>query len=116
MSHFAKVINNRVEAVIVAEQEVIDSGMFGDPNIWIKTSYNTKGGVHSQGGEPLRMNYANIGFAFDAVRDAFIPIKPYPSWVLDEQTCLWTSPIVHPNNGQQYVWDEVNKLWNLIVN
>ena len=93
MSHFAKINDqNIVEQVIVAEQDVIDSGLFGNPSSWVQTSYNTYGGVHANGGTPLRKNYAGIGFTYDSVRDAFIPPKPYNSWVLDENTCLWNPP------------------------
>ena len=93
MSHFAKVINNRVVQVIVAEQDVIDSGIFGDPGFFIQTSYNTRHGVHydpntgqPDGGVALRGNYAGIGYVYDAVNDVFYPTKPYPSWVLNTKT------------------------------
>lgn len=96
MAHFA-LINAQgiVEQVIVAEQDVIDSGLFGNPSSWVQTSYNTHGGVHANGGTPLRKNYAGIGFTYDSVRDAFIPPKPYNTWVLDEETCLWNPPQVN---------------------
>lgn len=96
MAHFA-LINAQgiVEQVIVAEQDVIDSGLFGNPSSWVQTSYNTHGGVHANGGTPFRKNYAGIGFTYDSVRDAFIPPKPYNTWVLDEETCLWNPPQVN---------------------
>jgi hypothetical protein len=88
MAHFAQIDeNNIVTQVIVAEQDFIDSGLV--EGTWIQTSYNTVGGVHTQGGEPLRKNYAGIGFTYDATRDAFIPPKPDGDWVLNEDTCLW---------------------------
>lgn len=90
MAHFAKVENGIVTQVIVAEQDVINSGMFGTG--WVQTSYNTRGGVHANGGTPLRKNYAGIGFTYDAQRDAFIPPRPSPAWTLDEATCLWVAP------------------------
>jgi len=71
---------------------------------WVKTSYNTLGGVHLLGGTPLRKNYASVGFSYDETRDAFIPPKPFDSWVLDEDTCLWVAPIPMPDGD--YVWDE----------
>lgn len=108
MAHFAKVENGIVTQVIVAEQDVIDSGLFGDD--WIQTSYNTYGGQHPEG-RPLRKNYAGIGFAYDAVRDAFIPPKPYTSWVLNEDTCLWDAPIPKPQDGKEYIWDEPLLSW-----
>ena len=86
MSHFAQVENGIVTQVIVAEQDVIDSGMFGDG--WIQTSYNTYGGQHPEG-RPLRKNYAGVGFTYDAQRDAFIAPQPDETYVLDEDSCLW---------------------------
>jgi len=86
MSHFAKVEDGIVTQVIVAEQDVIDSGLFGDG--WVQTSYNTYGGQHPEG-RPLRKNFAGIGFSYDPVRDAFIPPQPEGNFVLNEDTCLW---------------------------
>ena len=71
-----------------------------------RTSYNTIGGVHNSGGTPFRKNYAGIGYSYDPDRDAFIPPKPYPSWVLDEITCLWSAPTAMPDDGKRYNWDE----------
>jgi hypothetical protein len=73
---------------------------------WIKTSFNTRGGVHTLGGTPLRKNYAGVGYTYDSRRDAFIPPRPYPSWVLNEETCLWDAPVAAPDDGKIYVWDE----------
>ena len=87
MAHFAKVKDGIVTEVIVAEQDVIDSGLFGDPTSWVQTSYNTYAGQHPEG-RPLRKNFAGIGFTYDAERDAFIPYQMYPSWILNEETCL----------------------------
>ena len=96
MSHFAKVIDGIVETVHVVEQDYIDSGKLGDPNNWIQTSYNTRGGVHyapnsnePDGGIALRKNFASIGDTYDQIRDAFISPDPYPSWELDEDTTSW---------------------------
>ena len=90
MSHFAKIENGLVTQVIVAEQDFIDSGYVGSPTDWIQTSYNTRGGIHTLGGTPLRKNYAGIGFTYDSTRDAFIPPMPSDgSYILDEDTCLW---------------------------
>ena len=113
MSHFAKVENNIVTQVIVAEQDVIDSGLFGTG--WIQTSYNTYGGQHPDG-RPLRKNYAGVGFTYDAVRDAFIAPQPYVSWVLDETTCLWSPPSPMPQDGNKYRWDEPTTAWVEISN
>lgn len=109
MSHFAKVENGIVTQVIVAEQDVIDSGLFGSG--WIQTSYNTHGGVHTNGGTPLRKNYAGVGFTYDSGRDAFIPPKPYASWTLNEQTCLWDAPVAYPIDDKRYAWDESVLNW-----
>lgn len=112
MSHFAQIDNNNVVVqVIVAEQDFINSGAVGDPVKWIQTSYNTLGGVHRNGGTPLRKNYAGIGYTYDADRDAFIPPKPFPSWVLDEDTCQWNAPVAMPTDGKRYTWDEVAVNW-----
>ena len=105
MTHFAKVIDGIVTEVIVAEQGVIDAGSFGDPALWVQTSYNTHGGQHPEG-RPLRKNYAGIGHTYDAARDAFIAPQPYPSWILNEDTCLWNAPVAKPDDGKRYYWDE----------
>lgn len=110
MAHFAKVIHGIVTEVLVIDQDVIDTGLFGDPSLWVQTSYNTHGGQHPEG-RPLRMNYAGIGFTYDAERDAFYAPQPFASWTLDEATCLWEAPIAHPNDGKPYFWDETNLTW-----
>ena len=109
MSHYAKVENGIVTQVIVADQDVIDSGLFGSG--WIQTSYNTRGGQHPQNTR-LRKNYAGIGYSYDIDRDAFIPPQPYASWQLNEDTCLWSSPIPMPNDGNFYVWNEIATSWD----
>ena len=76
-----------------------------------RTSYNTRGGVHSEGGTPFRKNYAGIGYTYDPQRDAFIPPKPFASWVLDENTCLWAAPTPMPTDGKMYRWDEDTTSW-----
>lgn len=112
MAHFAEVVNGIVKRVIVAEQDFIDSGAVGIPSRWVQTSYNTYAGKHKLGGTPLRKNYAGIGYTYDEQRDAFIPPKPYPSWNLNEDTCLWESPIPYPNDEKQYIWDETIGNWS----
>lgn len=117
MAHFAKIEYGLVTEVIVAEQDVIDSGLFGSPIHWVQTSYNTRGGVHygpdgePDGGIPLRKNYAAIGYSYDRFRDAFIPPKPFASWDLNEDTCLWDSPVAYPDDGKPYYWDESQQAW-----
>ena len=112
MSHFARIKNGTVIQVIVAEQDVIDSGLFGSPSLWVQTSYNTLGGHHVLGGTPLRKNYAGVGYTYDSERDAFVPPKPYNSWTLDEETCLWNPPVAMPSDGKIYSWNEETLSWD----
>ena len=124
MSHFAKLDeNNIVTFVTVGRQE--DDGAEAEltartGDTYKQTSYNTRGGVHydPETGEPsadqskaLRFNYAGIGYTYDEERDAFIPPKPFESWVLDEATCLWTAPVPYPEDGEDYTWDETAGEW-----
>jgi hypothetical protein len=123
MSHFAEIDNeNIVQRVHVVEQDFIDSGKLGDPSMWIQTSYNTRGGVHyasnsntPDGGIALRKNYAGRGYTYDKTRDAFIVPKPYPSWLLNEETCQWNAPNPYPDDAADpeifYTWDEDNTQW-----
>ena len=117
MSYFAKVEDGIVTSVIKIDQETINNGNWGDPALWIQTSYNTRGGVHygpdnqPDGGIALRKNYAGIGYTYDKERDAFIPPKPYPSWVLNEDTCSWEIPIPMPDDGKTYYWNEDTISW-----
>jgi hypothetical protein len=115
MSHFAKVLNGKVIQVIVAEPEFFDTFVDSSPGQWIQTSYNTLGGVHKLGGTPLRKNYAGIGFAYDSQKDAFIPPKPYESWVLNEDSCLWEAPTPMPTDEKIYDWDETSLSWQETV-
>jgi hypothetical protein len=114
MAHFAKVKDGIVTNVIVAEQEFIDNLIDHERGKWVQTSYNTHGGVHSLGGTPLRKNFAGIGYTYDQIRDAFIPPKPYPSFILNEDTCHWEAPVAYPTDGQEYKWNEETKSWNLV--
>jgi hypothetical protein len=111
MGHFAKVVNGTVTNVIVAEPEFFTTFVDTSPGEWIQTSYNTHGGVHANGGTPLRKNYAGIGYSYDRTRDAFIPPKPFASWVLDDDTCLWDAPVAMPTTGGPYSWDEATTSW-----
>jgi hypothetical protein len=108
MSHFAKVENGLVTQVIVAEQDVIDSGAFGIG--WIQTSYNTHGNQHPEG-RPLRGNYAGIGYIYDQTNDVFYGPQPYPSWILNQSTWLWNPPIPYPTDNKRYFWDEPTTSW-----
>lgn len=125
MAHFAKVNNGIVEQVIVAEPEFFQTFVDTSPGEWIQTSYNTRGGVHynpdtnqpsADQSKALRKNYAGIGYTYDRGRDAFIPPKPYTSWTLNEQSCLWEAPVPYPTDGKVYRWDEAAGNWVEVVN
>ena len=123
MAHWAKIVDGKVVSVIVAEAEFFDTFVDSSPGAWVKTSYNTRGGIHYQPdsndesadqSKALRKNYAGVGYTYDAVRDAFIPPQPYTSWVLDDSTCLWNAPVARPDDGV-YVWDEPTVAWKEVV-
>lgn len=118
MAHFAQVDeNNTVVQVLVVSDDQAHRGQdflandLGLGGNWIQTSYNTNAGVHANGGTPLRKNYAGIGYTYDASRDAFIPPKPFNSWTLNEDTCLWDAPVAYPADGKVYRWDEDTTNW-----
>lgn len=129
MAYYAELDNNNVVTKVRtgASEEVVDleriyTERFG--KVHKRTSYNTRGGIHynSETNQPsedqskaFRKNYAGIGFTYDATRDAFIPPKPYPSWILNEESCLWESPVAHPNDGQIYNWNEETQNWDMIA-
>jgi len=115
MSHFAKVVDGIVTQVIVAEPEFFQTFVDSSPGEWIQTSYNTHGGQHRNGGTPLRKNYAGIGYSYDRTKDAFIPPKPYPSWVLNDDTCLWGAPTPMPTDDKTYIWDETTTSWKEVI-
>jgi len=113
MAHYAHVENGIVTQVIVADQDFINSGAVGDPSTWVQTSYNTYAGQHTNGGTPLRKNYAGIGMVYDSVRDAFYAAQPFPSWVLNEDTCIWEPPTPVPSaEGKYYSWNESTLSWD----
>jgi hypothetical protein len=119
MSHFAKVENGIVTNVIVIEQDVLNSGAWGDPSSWIQTSYNTKAGVHLSGGTPLRGNYAGIGYTYDSVNDVFYAPRPTDrndlpcdSWTIGAPSWTWVAPTAPPTTTDKiYAWDEPTKAW-----
>ena len=116
MPHYAQINDdNIVIQVAVIDQATINTGLFGDPQKWIPTSYNTYAGKHLLGGIPVRKNFAGVGYTYDPARDAFIPPRPpFESWTLNEQTCQWDPPVPMPQDGQVYEWDEANQRWNLV--
>lgn len=117
MSYFAKVENGLVTDVISIEQSELDSGLWGDPSLWIQTSYNTKGGVHygpdnqPDGGVALRGNYAGIGYNYSVENDVFYAQQPYPSWTISAPTWMWQPPVPYPTDGGTYYWDEKTLSW-----
>jgi len=124
MAHFAKLgvgnIIKKVEVVsndiATTEQAGVDflNNLYNTRDVWKQTSYNTYGGIHLLGGTPFRKNFAGVGYTYDQTRDAFIEPKPYPSWTLNETTCLWDSPVTYPDDGQRYSWNEDNQTWDLV--
>ena len=129
MASFAKIgLNNKViEVLSIHNNELLDANRVEQEingidfltkltgwSIWVQTSYNTIGGVHKLGGTPLRKNHAGIGYTYDEDKDAFIPKKPFNSWVLNEDTCRWDAPVVKPDDGQNYKWNETIQNWELI--
>lgn len=123
MAHYAEIDENNVviRVLVVPDNQehrgheymANDLGLGGT---WVKTSYNTNGGVHLNGGTPFRKNYAGVGYKFDSTRDAFIPPKPFESWVLDEETCCWKAPVAYPTDGLMYEWNENLVDWEVITN
>jgi hypothetical protein len=118
MAHFAEIDqNNIVVRVLVVANENETNGqdyLANQLNLggtWIQTSYNTRGGIHLNGGVALRKNFAGVGFFYDPIRDAFIAPQPYPSWVLDDETCQWKAPVPHPADGVFYLWNEELLTW-----
>ena len=124
MAHFCKIgKGSKVEKVVVVSNDVatteqagIDflNNLYSTNDVWKQTSYNTLKGVHLLGGTPFRKNYAGLGYKYDETRDAFIPPKPFNSWILNEETCYWDAPITYPDDGQRYEWNEENQTWDLI--
>jgi hypothetical protein len=129
MASFAKIgLNNKVIEVLSVVNEVLhDSNgveqesigidfltkLTGYP-VWKQTSYNTHGGVHDNGGTPLRKNHAGIGYTYDETRDAFIPAKPFNSWILNENTCIWNAPVAIPTDDNKYSWNEQTLSWDIV--
>ena len=123
MAHFAEIDeNNVVTRVLVVSDDQEDRGQdflsndLGLGGTWLKTSYNTTAGEHRNGGTPFRKNYAGIGFTYDADRDAFIPPKPFNSWLLDEDKCIWEAPVPMPTDEKLYNWDEETTSWKEVTN
>ena len=133
MAHFAKLgVGNIVERVAVVSNDVATTeqagvdflnNLYGSRDVWKQTSYNTIAGEHKLGGTPFRKNYAGVGYTYDQTRDAFIPPKPFNSWILNETTCVWEAPVTRPEiteqqlqDGSKYVWNEENQTWDFVDN
>ena len=125
MSYFAEVpeiVEGKVivKNVLSVDESIVKSGALGDPFMWIKTSYNTHGGIHyGQDGQPdggfaLRANYAGIGYTYDSINDVFYAAQPYPSWTISAPTWLWQAPVPYPSVPGTYSWDEATLSWVLI--
>lgn len=118
MAHFAEIDENNIVLKVLVTDNNDPNGDEGYQwlvdnlgGTWVKTSYNTVSGIHQLGGTPLRKNFAAIGFTYDVARDAFIPPKPFDSWVLNENSCIWEAPVPYPNDGKYYQWDEPTLNW-----
>jgi len=129
MASFAKIgLNSKVIEVLSVHNNVLkdSNGIEQEVNgidfltkltgwaIWKQTSYNTHGGVHDNNGTPFRKNHAGIGYTYDEDRDAFIPPKPFNSWILNEDTCLWNAPVSYPTDGETYTWNESTLTWDIV--
>ena len=125
MAHFAKLdLDSKVVTVevvsndiVTTEQEGVDflNTLYGTSDVWKQTSYNTHANKHELGGTPFRKNFAGIGYQYDEGRDAFIAPKPFDSWELNEETCIWEPPVVYPSDGSEYSWNEETKNWDKVV-
>lgn len=122
MAHFAEIDENNVVLRVLVVDDLHEangheflSETLGLGGTWLKTSYNTSAGVHTLGGTPFRKNYAGIGYTYDSERDAFIGPKPYPSWVLNEESCVYEAPVAMPTDGARYTWNEDTTSWDLIT-
>jgi hypothetical protein len=118
MAHYAFLDKNNIVTEVIVGKEENEDGI--DWEQWYgnfrgqtckRTSYNTQGGKHIAGGTPYRANYAGIGYTYDEQRDVFIPPKPFPSWVLDDDTCLWCAPLPYPEGDKMYTWSEDDQVW-----
>ncbi len=121
MAHYAFLDENNVVIEVIPGKDENENGInweeyYGEfrGKVCKRTSYNTIGGVHINGGTPFRKNYAGIGYTYDAQRDAFIPPKPFDSWLLDEDSCKWIAPLKMPSDGEMYSWNEANQTWDAV--
>lgn len=118
MAHYAFLDENNIVVSVIVGKDEGEDGIDWEVHYGAykkmtckRTSYNTRGGEHALGGTPFRKNYAGIGYTYDEARDAFIPPQPFPSWVLNEDTCLWDAPVPYPQDGKMYTWSEDDQTW-----
>ena len=123
MSNYAKVLNEKVLKVIVADASFFDTFVDSSPGTWVQTSYNTRGGVYylpnsntpsPDQSKALRANYAGIDYTYDQINDVFYAPQPYPSWVISAPTWIWEAPVPYPSDGGNYYWDEATLSWVLV--
>jgi hypothetical protein len=122
MAHFAEVDENNIVLRVLVVDDLHESdgqnflaNTLGLGGTWLKTSYNTAAGVHANGGTPFRKNYAGVGYTYDETLDAFIAPKPFASWVLNEETCVYEAPVAYPTDGALYLWNEETTSWDLVT-
>ena len=122
MGHYAKVVDGTVSTVITATADFFTTFVDSSPGTWIKTSYNTRGGIHyepnvnppvpsADQSKAIRANYAGIGYTYDATNDVFYAPQPYPSWTISAPTWQWQPPVPYPDDGKIYIWDEATLSW-----
>ena len=114
MAHFAKLgVGNIIIKVAVVSNDVATTeqagvdflnNLYNTRDVWKQTSYNGN----------IRKNFAGVGYSYDQTRDAFIPPKPFNSWILNEDTCNWEAPVAYPDDGKKYNWNEINQNWDII--
>lgn len=114
MGHWAQVEDGIVTQVVVADDDKQDWLSENLGGVWIQTSYNTRRNEHVLGGEPLRGNFAGIGFRYLEAEDIFMPPKPYESWVLDVECACWEAPVPMPDDGNDYEWNEATQSWDVV--
>ena len=105
MAYYAKIVDAKVINVITAEESFFDTFYDDTAGLWLETKMDGS----------IRKNYAGIGFSYDSTRDAFIPPQPYPSWTLNEETCLWEAPAAYPDDGNKYNWNEETQAWDEVT-
>jgi hypothetical protein len=122
MGHYAFIDENNLVVEVIPGRDENEGGIDWEQHYGEfrgmtckRTSYNTRGGYHNEGGTPFRKNFAGPGYTYDSNRDAFIPPKPYPSWTLNEESCLWEAPVPKPTPTILYTWNEETQSWDEFI-